>query len=107
MSTTNWHRLCEFDALTSGEARKFDVEGTPVALVRINDTYYAVNDICTHQRVSLSEGEVHTDTCELECWKHGSRFSLIDGVPSVLPATKPVAVYPVKVTDDGIEVELP
>lgn len=101
------HRVCGFDELASGEARRFELDGTPVAVVRIEDRYYAIGDICTHQRISLSEGEVHEDTCELECWKHGSTFSLIDGHPNSLPATKPATVYAVKITDDGVEIEVP
>ena len=56
---------------------------------------YAVHDKCSHADVSLSEGEV--DGCTLECWLHGSRFDLRTGEPTGLPATEPVAVYPVKI----------
>ena len=54
----------------------------------------------------LSEGEVYTDTLELECSKHGSAFSLVTGEPHALPATKPVPVYEVRVEDGDVLVEL-
>ena len=52
-----------------------------------------VDDLCTHADVSLSEGDVDDGT--VECWLHGSRFDLRTGEPTGLPATVPVAVYPV------------
>ena len=66
---------------------------TLIALVRIDDAYYAVGDTCSHENYSLSEGEVLAEKCEIECWKHGSMFDLRTGEPKSLPATKPVAVY--------------
>jgi 3-phenylpropionate/trans-cinnamate dioxygenase ferredoxin subunit len=102
-------RLCGVEDLAPGEARRFDVGRLRVALVRVGDDWYAIGDRCTHQDVSLAEGEVHTDTLELECWKHGSCFSLRTGVPSSLPATRPTPTYPVRVEggDVLIEVEEP
>ena len=48
------------------------------------------------QDISLSEGEVVADDHQLECWKHGSAFSLETGEPTSLPATQPVPVYEVE-----------
>ncbi len=100
-------RVCRLDELAPGEARGVNLDGVEVAVARIGDTVRAIGDVCTHQRISLAEGEVHVDTCELECWKHGSRFSLLDGHPSELPAVKPVRVYDVTVEDGAVIVHLP
>jgi 3-phenylpropionate/trans-cinnamate dioxygenase ferredoxin subunit len=100
-------RLCAADELASGEARRFVVDGHPIAVVRIDDDYYAIGDVCTHQNISLSEGEVHTDTAELECWKHGSAFSLATGQPSSLPATRPVPTFEVRRDGDDLWVVVP
>ena len=59
--------VCALDDLAPGTARKFDVDGRPVAVVRIGDDVYAIGDTCSHAEVSLSEGEVFADTCEIEC----------------------------------------
>ncbi len=88
-----------------GSATKVNVNGVDVAVVRIGGDFWAINDTCSHGNVSLSEGEVHADTKELECWKHGSAFSLENGCPNTLPATQPVAVYTVTVTGDDIFIE--
>ena len=94
--------LCPLDELRSGEARRFEVAGHRIAVVRIDDDVYAIGDTCSHQNISLSEGEVDTDELTLECWKHGSTFSLETGEALILPATKPVPVYDVRV--DGGQV---
>jgi 3-phenylpropionate/trans-cinnamate dioxygenase ferredoxin component len=100
-------RLCAVDDLKSGAARRFDVEGHRIALVRIDDDFYAIGDRCSHEDYSLSEGEVITEECEIECWKHGSTFSLTTGEPQSLPAVKPVPVYEVSVAGDDVMVMLP
>jgi len=99
--------LCRADDLKVGEARRFEVEGVSICLVRCADAVHAVHDVCSHEDYSLSEGEVDAETCEIECWKHGSLFSLLTGEALTLPATRPVAVYPVEVADGQIMVELP
>ena len=100
------HVVCRLDDLVSGAARRFDVAGRAVAVVRLGDDVYAIGDTCSHADVSLSEGEVHADTCELECWKHGSAFSLVTGQPNTLPATQPVPVYVAQVVDGNVVVAL-
>jgi len=99
-------RLCSRSELEPGTARRFDVDGQRVALVRIKDEFFAVADRCSHEDYSLSEGEVLEDECEIECWKHGSTFDLRTGAPCSLPATKPVEVYPLTVVGDDVMVEL-
>jgi 3-phenylpropionate/trans-cinnamate dioxygenase ferredoxin subunit len=100
------HRVCALDEVAPGTAKAVVVEGTRIALVRIDDDVYAISDICSHQDVSLAEGEVLCEDRELECWKHGSTFSLVDGEPQSLPATKAVPVYVARVVDGQVEVEL-
>jgi 3-phenylpropionate/trans-cinnamate dioxygenase ferredoxin subunit len=97
-------RLCAVDEVADGEAQRFDVDGHRICLVRIGDDFYAIGDRCSHQDFSLAEGEVYAEDLEIECWKHGSTFSLTDGEPQSLPATKPVPVYEVTVEDGAVMV---
>ena len=96
--------LFPLDELPSGTARKVAVGGIAVAVVRIGDDVYAIGDVCSHGNASLSGGEVWCDERELECPKHGSTFSLLTGVPSVLPATQPVPVFDASVVDGRVVV---
>ncbi|MDP6280754.1 MAG: non-heme iron oxygenase ferredoxin subunit [Acidimicrobiales bacterium] len=100
----NSARICGLADIPDGTARQVEVGGVPVALVRIGDRVLAVGDICSHAEVSLSDGEVDVDECTIECWKHGSLFSLETGKPLTLPATKPVEVLAVRIEGDDIVV---
>ena len=78
-----------------------------IAVVRIADTFYAIGDTCSHANVSLSDGTVWDDDCQLECPKHGSAFSVVTGEPHSFPATRPVPVYTVRQVGDDIVVVIP
>ncbi|MGY6499946.1 MAG: non-heme iron oxygenase ferredoxin subunit [Acidimicrobiales bacterium] len=100
-------RACALDDIDPGTAHRVEIDGLAVALVRIDDDVYAIGDRCTHQDISLSEGDVDTDDRTLECWKHGSAFSLVTGEPTCLPATRPTPVFTVSVTDGDVYLEIP
>jgi len=95
-------RLCSLGEIAPGTSRRFDVGQHRIALVRIGEDVYAIGDRCSHANVSLAEGEVLSEDCEIECYKHGSHFDLRTGEARSLPATKAVPTYDVVV--DGGEV---
>ena len=100
-------RLCSRDDIDPGSAKRFDVEGHRVAVVRIGDDFYVIADRCSHEDYSLSEGDVWEDECEIECPKHGSMFLLKTGEPLTLPATEPIPVYDIRVEGDDVILQLP
>ncbi len=106
-------RVCAVNDVDPGSARRVDVDGHRVAVVRLPtktgapDDWYAIADTCSHANYSLSEGEVWTDEREIECPKHGSTFSLLTGEPQSLPATKPVPVFTIRVDGDDVYVDVP
>jgi 3-phenylpropionate/trans-cinnamate dioxygenase ferredoxin subunit len=100
-------RLCRRDEIEPGTAKRFEIGKHQICLVRIGDRFHGIGDRCSHADFSLADGEVYPDECEIECWKHGSTFSLVDGKPQSLPATKPVPVYEVRVEGDDVLVVLP
>ncbi len=99
-------RLCKEDDLKVNEVRRFDVGEVPVALVRFEQGYKAIHDVCSHQDFPLSDGEVWPEDCAIECLLHGSIFSLETGKPDTLPATEPVKVYPIQIVDGEVEVDV-
>ena len=93
--------------IPEGEARRFVVERIEIAVANMGDgEFLAVDDICSHAEASLSEGDVDLDDETIECPRHGSTFDLRSGRPTTLPATVPVATFPVKVEGDTILIEL-
>jgi len=99
-----FERVCAPEEVRTDEALAVLVGGLDVAVARDGDEFYAVQDLCSHAAVALSEGDVAD--CQIECWLHGSRFDLRSGKPTGLPATEPVSVFPVEVRDDGVYVDV-
>ena len=100
------NRVCALDELVPLNPHRVVIGTHTICVVRIDDDVYAIGDTCSHAEVSLSEGEVDPDTCEIECWKHGSQFSLKTGEPDSLPAVLPVPVYAACVRDGDVFVEV-
>jgi 3-phenylpropionate/trans-cinnamate dioxygenase ferredoxin component len=98
--------LCADGDMNEDEARRFEVGGHIICVVRCEDDYYAIGDTCSHADFSLSEGEVLCEERQIECWKHGSAFDLATGEALTLPATRPVPHYDVTVQDGTIFVEV-
>ena len=99
--------LCDAADLTSGQARKFELDGFTLALARVGEELYCIDDICTHGAFSLSEGELDISECALECPKHGSLFDLRTGEPISLPAIQPVMCYELSQKNGQVYVKLP
>jgi 3-phenylpropionate/trans-cinnamate dioxygenase ferredoxin component len=97
-------RACAVADVDDGAAKRVTIGSLPVAIVRSNGEVYAIHDVCSHANVALSEGEIDDQT--IECWLHGSRFDLVTGRPTGLPATRPVPVYPVKIDGDDVLVDV-
>jgi len=106
-------RVCAVDELEPDTARRIVLAGTPIALVKDSaGTVHAIGDTCTHGDISLSEGFVEDDSSpgggegpSLECWAHGSQFSLLSGKPLSLPAYEPVPVYVVEIDGGDVYID--
>ena len=97
-------RVCALSELEQDAARRVEIEGVAMAVVLDGDgEVHAIGDVCTHGDISLSEGFVEGDT--LECWAHGSAFSLRTGHPLNLPAYEPVPVYAVTIDGDDVLID--
>ena len=90
--------------LVQDQATRVVVDDVPIAVVLdSNGEVHAIGDVCSHGQISLSEGFVEDDT--LECWAHGSAFSLRTGTPLNLPAFEPVPVFVVEVIDGDVYID--
>jgi 3-phenylpropionate/trans-cinnamate dioxygenase ferredoxin subunit len=100
----NFTRACALSELPETGTIGVEVDGVPVAVVRTGDEVFALRDVCSHEEVPLSEGDVYDHT--VECWLHGSCFDLRTGKPTGPPATKPVTTYPVQIDGDDVLVDV-
>ncbi|MDN5893227.1 MAG: non-heme iron oxygenase ferredoxin subunit [Nocardioides sp.] len=99
-----FERACAASEVPDDEALAVTFGDLEIAVARENDDFYAVQDLCSHAAVALSEGEVAD--CMIECWLHGSTFDLKTGKATVLPATEPISTFAVEVRDGDIYVDV-
>ncbi|EPH42104.1 putative 3-phenylpropionate/cinnamic acid dioxygenase ferredoxin subunit [Streptomyces aurantiacus JA 4570] len=95
--------VCRLEDLPAGESVRLDTT-PPVAVFNADGALYAVDDTCSHQDASLSEGWL--EGCLVECPLHAASFDLRTGQPTCLPARRPVRTHRVSVVDGTIHVHL-
>lgn len=100
---SDWIAVAPDGSLASGEHIVVDVNGTAVAVFRIGDDYYAIEDMCTHDYAEIAEGGI-LDGCEIICARHGARFCLKTGKVLKAPAYEDLAVFPVRIEQGVIQV---
>lgn len=99
------HAVAKVGDLQVETMQKVVVDGEEICLALAEDgQFYAIGDICTHEEYSLSEGDLWG--MDVECPAHGSRFNLVTGAVTGLPAVVPARTYPVVVEGDDVCVEL-
>ena len=99
-----FERACAVADVPSDEALAVSIDGRAVAVTRQGEEFFAIEDQCSHAAVALSEGEV--SDCMIECYLHGSTFDLRTGKPTCLPATEPVATFPIELRGDDVFVDV-
>jgi len=98
-------RACALAELPAQGTFAVDLNGIPLVIIQSDGEIFALQEFCTHEDVSLADGEVYDHT--VECWLHGSCFDLRTGKPTGPPASKPLATYPVRVDGDDVYVSVP
>ncbi|CAM03781.1 3-phenylpropionate/trans-cinnamate dioxygenase ferredoxin subunit [Saccharopolyspora erythraea NRRL 2338] len=95
--------VCRVEELPPGESTRVFAD-VAVAVFNADGEFYAVDDTCTHQDASLSEGFL--EGCFVECPLHAAFFDLRTGQPTCLPAKRPVRTHPVTIEDGVIHVHV-
>ena len=96
--------VCRIEDLPEGESVRIEIDDTTpaIAVFHTESGLYAVDDTCSHQDASLSEGWI--EGCHVECPLHAAQFDLRTGAPTCLPARRPVRTHEVGVLDGMIHV---
>ncbi len=102
----SWTPVATVDELTEGIPLAVTVDDSNLAIVKIADEIFAVEDWCSHGHVPLSDGDVDPDECTIECYLHSAQFDLRTGRACSLPATQPICVYPCRIDGDTVVVDI-
>jgi len=96
------HKAIESSKLLEDSPLKVAIGDIDLALFRVDGDVYALDDLCSHAKASLSGGEIFD--CKIECPLHGAEFDLKTGEAVTLPATKNVKTYEVTEIDGWVYV---
>jgi metal-sulfur cluster biosynthetic enzyme/nitrite reductase/ring-hydroxylating ferredoxin subunit len=97
-----WERVADVSELPPGGRKSIFVDDIPALLVRLNDEYCAIEDVCTHDGQPLTDGPIANG--QITCPRHGARFDLRTGRPLCMPATQPVRTFAVRWDAEGVYV---
>ncbi len=87
-----------------GTLRSFEVNGEAILIANWQGTFFATQDLCTHDNGTLSDGTLVDG--EIECPRHGGRFNPATGAATQMPAMFPIKTYPIKVEGEDIWVAI-
>lgn len=100
----NWVRVAHIDEIQPGDRLITEVEGFYIAVFNVDDEFFCIEDVCTHDGGPVAEGEL--DGYAIECPRHGARFDIRTGRVLSFPAVVPVPTYPVKIEADAVHVDV-
>ena len=94
--------VAQVEEVKPGERIVLDVKEHYIVLFNVDGTYYAIEDLCTHDDGPLGDGELSGTI--IECPRHGAQFDITTGRVVRMPAITPVPRYDVRVVDGTIQI---
>jgi 3-phenylpropionate/trans-cinnamate dioxygenase ferredoxin subunit len=99
---SDWVDVIAETALAEGENIVVDVDGTDIALFKIQGSFYAIEDICSHDGAEIASGLLDGD--EIICPRHGARFCIKTGAVKSPPAYEAIKCFPVRIDNNTVQV---
>lgn len=94
-------RIGEASEVAPGQVRVLRCAGgLELAVSNIDGSFYAIDDLCTHDGGALGDGRLRNG--RVVCPRHGAQFDARTGKVLTLPAVKSVRAYSVEVAEDGV-----
>ena len=104
-TTGRWVSVARAAEIGIGESRLVRIDDVPVAVFHLDDGWYAIEDVCTHDGGPVAEGRL--TGCIIECPRHGATFDVRTGAALTFPGVSPVPTYAVRIVGDDVQVEWP
>jgi 3-phenylpropionate/trans-cinnamate dioxygenase ferredoxin subunit len=99
---SDWINVIDQNALAEGEHIVVDVDGTDVAVFKIEGQFYAIEDVCTHDGAEIASGKL--EGCEIICPRHGARFCVKTGEVKAPPAYEDIETFPLRIENGTVQV---
>ena len=93
-------RVIATTELEPGQRKSVFIDDIPALVVRLDDEYVVVEDVCTPDGQPLTDGPI--DGCAIVCPRHGARFDLKTGDALCMPATKGIRTFRTEVKDGAV-----
>ncbi len=100
----NWVPVAKTADVQPGQMKTFAVNGKKILIANWEGTFFATQDLCTHDGGTLGDGELVDG--EIECPRHGGRFDVRTGAVTALPPMFPIRTYPVQVEGETLLLNL-
>ncbi|MBI5653855.1 MAG: non-heme iron oxygenase ferredoxin subunit [Chloroflexi bacterium] len=100
----NFITVAKVSDVQPGALKTFKVNGKRILIANVAGTFFATQDLCTHDNGPLGDGELIGE--DVECPRHGARFNVKTGKVTALPAILPIKTFPVKVEGDEIQIAI-
>jgi 3-phenylpropionate/trans-cinnamate dioxygenase ferredoxin subunit len=99
-------KVCQTSEVPPDGMTAVEVSGKKILIANVQDTFYAMDDTCSHAQGSLSEGYLDVDECTVECPLHSAVFSLTSGEVLEPPAEDDLTRYDLTVEGDDIYIDV-
>lgn len=99
-----WLTVGKADEIAAGSVKVVQAGRSRLAVCNVDGAFHCIDDVCTHDGGPLDQGEL--EGCEIECPRHGARFDVTTGRATRMPAIMPVKVYPVRVENGEIQIQV-
>ena len=88
------------DELKSGERRSVYVDDIPSLVIRIEDQFFVIEDVCSHDGQPLTNGILQD--CAIICPRHSAKFDLKTGKALCMPATDAIRVFKTEIRENAV-----
>ena len=99
---SEWIDVAAVDSVADGENVIVDVDGTDIAVFKIDGQFYAIEDVCSHDGAEIASGELQGD--EIVCPRHGAKFCVRTGEVKCAPAYENIDTFPVQIVNGRVQV---
>jgi 3-phenylpropionate/trans-cinnamate dioxygenase ferredoxin subunit len=99
----DWINVFNENALMNGENSVIDIDGTDIAIFKIGNEFFAIEDVCSHDGTEIASGEL--DGEEIICPRHGARFCVKTGAVKSAPAYENIHSYPVRIIEGMVQIK--